>query len=580
MAANHKNSVSEFNLLAAGAAGQGIETLSVILGKVFVRGAWHVFALQDKESRIRGGHNFFHMRVTRRPVGCHALPLDLLIALTGESIGLHSQELGPSGVILYDSQKGSPPEGQSHPVVGLAFEEIAKEAGGSRVYANTVAAGAALGIIGWDLRYLTEYLASRFEGEAGERNVKAAKAGYEAAVKQSETLERPGFSPLDKASRMLITGHEAVCLGAIAAGCRFFTAYPMSPSTAILTFLAEHGEPFDLVVEQAEDEIAAINMAIGASYGGVRSMTATSGGGFSLMTEAFGLAAVSETPLVVVEGQRPGPATGLPTRTEQGDLLFVVHASQGEFPRFVFAPATPGEAFSATVKGFDLAEKYHVPVVILTDEYLADCYYTEERFDVSSIRIDRHLVNEEEARGVKEYKRYAVTESGISPRSIPSAFGFEVISDSHEHDEWGHITEEPEVRREMNEKRFRKLAGMEKEISPPRTLGNPKAELLLVSWGSTLGAVSEAIEILNRDGVDVRGVHFGEIWPFPRIHAENALKGARRWAVAEINFTGQFARLMTMELGRKPDAHILKYTGRPFTASEIVEGFRKEVLGR
>lgn len=571
--------ISEFNLVAAGAAGQGIETLSVILGKVFVRSGWQVFALQDKESRIRGGHNFFHMRISREPVGAAAMPVDLLIALTGESIELHRKELAPSGAILYDSQKGRHPSGEDHLLIGLAFEQIAKEAGGDRIYANSVAAGAALGIMGWDLKYLEEYLKSRFSGEAGERNVKAARAGYENARIQSKSFKRTGFAPLGKASRMFITGHEAVCLGAIAAGCRFFSAYPMSPSTAILTFLAEHGESYDIVVEQAEDEIAAINMAIGASYGGVRSMTATSGGGFSLMVEAFGLAAVSETPLVVVEGQRPGPATGLPTRTEQADLLFVLNAAQGEFPRFLFAPATPGEAFSATVKAFDLVEKYHVPAVILTDEFLADCYFTEERFDPSSIRIDRHLMNEEEARKIKEYKRYAITESGISPRSIPSAFGFEVISDSHEHDEWGHITEDPELRKNMNEKRFRKVAGMEKEILPPRTLGNPDAELLVVSWGSTFYAVSEAIEILNRDGVDVRGVHFSEIWPFPRNQAEKILKGARKWVAVENNFTGQFARLMAMELGRKPDAHILKYTGRAFTASEIVEGLRKEVLG-
>jgi 2-oxoglutarate ferredoxin oxidoreductase subunit alpha len=575
-----QNRISEFNLMAAGAAGQGIETLSVILGKVFVRGGWQVFALQDKESRIRGGHNFFQMRISRKPVGCHSMPLDLLIALTGESIELHRKELSPSGVILYDSQKGSPPEGNDHHSIGLGFEQIAKEAGGGRVYANSVAAGATLGIIGWDLKYLEEYLTSRFAGEAGERNVKAARAGYETALKQSEGFQRSGLAPLNRARRMFITGHEAVCLGAIAAGCRFFSAYPMSPSTAILTFLAEHGEPFDIVVEQAEDEIAAINMAIGASYGGVRSMTATSGGGFSLMTEAFGLAAVSETPLVVVEGQRPGPATGLPTRTEQADLLFVLHASQGEFPRFVFAPATPGEAFFMTIKAFDLTEKYHVPAVILTDEFLADCYYTEEPFDTSSIRIHRHLVNEKEAREIKEYRRYEITESGISPRSIPSAFGFEVTADSHEHDEWGHITEDPVIRKNMMDKRFRKLAGMEKEISPPRVLGNPDAELLLVSWGSTLGAVSEAVEILNDDGVDVRGVHFSEIWPFPRAHAEKAMKAAKKWVAVENNFTGQLARLMAMELGRKPDALILKYTGRTFTAPEIVERFRKEVLGR
>ena len=572
--------VDEFNLVAAGAAGQGIETLSVILGKVFVRGGWHVFALQDKESRIRGGHNFFHMRISRKPVGSASMPLDLVVALTEESIELHRKDLSETGALLYDSDKGRLPAGEKHQSVGLPFEQIAKEAGGSRIYGNSVAAGAALAIIGWDVSDLEGFLKSFFSGkdEAGERNAKAARAGYEKALKLCEGFQRTGLGRIGRAERMFITGHEAVCVGAVAAGCRFFSAYPMSPSTAILTFLAEHGEPFDMVVEQAEDEIAAINMAIGGSYGGVRSMTATSGGGFSLMVEGFGLAAITETPLVVVEGQRPGPATGLPTRTEQADLLFVLNASQGEFPRFIFAPATPGEAFSMTVKAFNLSEKYQVPAVILTDEFLADCYFTEERFDLTSIPVERHLLSEDEARKLKEYRRYALTESGISPRSLPSAFGFEVTADSHEHDEWGHITEDPVMRKEMMDKRFRKMAGMEKEMSPPRMLGNHEATLLLVSWGSTLSAVAEAIEILNGEGVKVRGMHFSEIWPFPRKHAEDGFKGIQRWAAVENNYTGQFARLMAMELGKKPDGHVLKYTGRAFTATEIVKGLRKEVL--
>jgi len=578
---NEQERVEEFNLVAAGAAGQGIETLSVILGKVLVRGGWHVFALQDKESRIRGGHNFFHMRVSRRPVGSAAMPLDLLVALTEESIELHRPDLADMGIILYDSQKGRLPEGEKHHSVGLPFEQIATEAGGGRIYGNSVAAGAAMAIMGREIAELENFLKSFFSGkeEAGEKNALAARAGYEKAMELCAGFQRKDLTPNGRARRMFITGHEAVCVGAVAGGCRFFSAYPMSPSTAILTFLAEHGQPFDMVVEQTEDEISAINMAIGASYGGVRAMTATSGGGFSLMVEGFGLAAISETPLVVVEGQRPGPATGMATRTEQGDLLFVLHASQGEFPRFIFAPATPGEAFSLTVKAFNLAEKYQVPAVILTDEFLADCYFTEERFDLSSVRIERHLLSEKEAGRLKEYRRYAITESGISPRSVPSAFGFEVTADSHEHDEWGHLTEDPVMRKEMTDKRFRKMAGMEKEISPPRVLGDRNADLLLVSWGSTLHAASEAIGILNGEGVRMKGVHFSELWPFPRKHAEDALRGISKWAVVENNFTGQFARIMAMELGRKADGMILKYTGRAFMASEIVEGFRKEVLG-
>ena len=298
------------------------------------------------------------------------------------------------------------------------------------------------------------------------------------------------------------------------------------------------------------------------------------------MVEAFGLAGISEVPLVVIEAQRPGPATGLPTRTEQADLLFILHAAQDEFPRVILAPGTPREAFYQTIKAFDLAEKYQVPVVVLTDQFLADSYFTEERFDISGIKINRYLLSEEEARVLKEYKRYQITDSGISPRSIPSLYGLEVVADSHEHDETGHITEDARMRKKMAEKRFRKMTGMAKEISPPKQMGDQKADLALMGWGSTYGAMAEAVEILNSEGISVKGIHLNELWPFPRDHVSKALEGVRKWAVVESNYMGQMARLVQMELQKKPDRLIAKYTGRPFMAEEIVVSFRKEVLGR
>jgi 2-oxoglutarate ferredoxin oxidoreductase subunit alpha len=345
-----------------------------------------------------------------------------------------------------------------------------------------------------------------------------------------------------------------------------------------MVFLAGKADDFDMVVEQAEDEIAAINMAIGASYAGIRSLTATSGGGFSLMVEAFGLAGISETPLVVVEAQRPGPATGLPTRTEQADLLFILHASQDEFPRFILAPGTAQEAFYQTIKAFDLAEKYQVPVVLLTDQFLADSYFTAKRFDISKVKVNRYLLGEREVANVGEYKRYQITESGISPRAVPSAYGFEVVADSHEHDENGHITEDARLRKMMVEKRFRKLTGMAKEISPPKQMGNKEADLLVVGWGSTYGPMAEALEMLKADGFPVRGLHLSELWPFPGEAVSRALDGVKRWVVVENNYMGQLARLIQMELQQKPDALITKYTGRPFMPEEIANAFRKEVL--
>lgn len=571
----------ELNIMVAGAAGQGMQTIGFILGKILVRGGYEVFAVQDNESRIRGGHNFFQVRVSQRPVRSASMPLQALIALNQESIEKHRKEVESSGVIIFDSEKSAVSEKDAR-FLGLPLERVAIDRGGNRIYENSVAIGATLAILGWDFQKLEGFLKEYFVAKADtvEGNVKAALAGYESALKKAEDYKGLRINPNGSKPKMFISGHEAVALGALAAGCQFMSAYPMSPSTSIMMYLAGKADDFDMVVEQAEDEIAAINMAIGASYGGIRSLTATSGGGFSLMVEAFGLAGVSETPLVVVEAQRPGPATGLPTRTEQADLLFVLHASQGEFPRIVLAPGTAREAFYAIIKAFDLAEKYQVPVVILTDQFLADSYFTEAKFDISNIRINRHLLDEKEARALKEYRRYKITDSGVSPRAIPSFFGLEVVADGHEHDEYGHITGDAEIRKKMVDKRSRKMEGLAREMGHPQRMGDQKGDLLLVGWGSTYGPMAEAIEILDGHGISVGGVHLSELWPFPRQQVSEILGAARKWAVVENNSTGQLARLIQMEIQKKPDGMILKYNGRPFTAGEIVEGFRREVVDR
>ena len=377
---------------------------------------------------------------------------------------------------------------------------------------------------------------------------------------------------------MLISGHEAVALGALVAGCRFMSAYPMSPATGIMVYLAGKADKHGLVVEQAEDEIAAANMAIGAAFAGVRSLTATSGGGFSLMVEALGLAGITETPLVIVNGQRSGPSTGMATKTEQADLLFVLHAGQDEFPRLILAPGDARQAFYGTIKAFEMADKYQLPVIILTEHYFANAYFTEDRFDISGLSRDYHLLTKEQAAGLKEYKRYLVTDSGVSPRAVPGEFPFEFGVDSHEHDEYGHISENEDNRIAQVHKRFRKMDGLAREVSPPMIMGDEKADLALVGWGAAFGAMEEAVQILNQDGVPVKGVFFSELWPFPEKAALDALEGTRKWVVAEANYTGQLARLMQMEILRKPDAIIKKYTGRPLTATEIVDSFKREVL--
>ncbi len=404
----------DINFMIGGEAGQGVQSIGFLLAKVFARGGYHVFADQDYESRIRGGHNFFRVRVSDGRIGAITEPLDMLVALNRESIDLHRNELAAGGVVIFDGGKikNIPADGG---LLGIPLERLAEERAGGKLMTNTVALGAALALVGYDLNILNAVLVKHFsKDKVADSNIAAAKAGYEYAKAEYKGDFRK-IKALSNTKRMLITGNEAVSLGAIAAGCKFMAAYPMTPASSIMEYVAAKSKDFNLVMVHAEDEIAAINMVIGAAYAGVRAMTATSGSGFCLMVEGIGLAGITETPIVVIDGQRPGPAVGLPTRTEQGDLQFVLHAHHGDFPRAVLAPATPEDAFWLTVKAFNLADKYQLPVIILTDQHLATSYATVDPFDVSKVIVDRGLLFSEEKESSSEYKRHRITQSGISP---------------------------------------------------------------------------------------------------------------------------------------------------------------------
>ena len=375
---------------------------------------------------------------------------------------------------------------------------------------------------------------------------------------------------------MLISGNESLSLGAMAAGCKFMAAYPMTPSTGIITYLAGKAREFGLVVEQAEDEIAAINMAIGASFAGVRAMVATSGGGFSLMVEALGLVGMTETPLVIIEAQRPGPSTGLPTRTAQADLEFVLHASQGEFPRAIFAPATAEDAFWSVVKAFNVAEKYQVPVIIMSDQHLADSYLTCKKFDLNKVKIERGIISDAELTKIKDYRRHRFTPSGISPRAFPSQKGRIVITDSDEHDEDGHLTEDLEMGKKMVQKRLKKIEALATEIEPPQVYPHENAQIILIGWGSTYGALREAVDILIDQGMNVSLMHFQEIWPFPTQFVTSILSKVKQSFCVENNATGQLAHIIRAETGRKVTGKILKFDGRPFSSQYIITELKKK----
>ncbi|MFN3466214.1 MAG: 2-oxoacid:acceptor oxidoreductase subunit alpha [Candidatus Brocadiales bacterium] len=564
----------DLKIKIGGEAGQGMQVIGHTLARVFARGGLHVFNIQDYQSRIRGGRNFSELRIKESPVFSMTRGVNILIALNKETIDLHKGELHEGGVIIYDGEKIKAEAHKS--LLSVPLERLALE-GGNKLYGNSVAAGAALGLLGYAFEPLAGVLRDVFgkKGTVAEDNVRAARAGYNFTIQNGYSQFPWRLKPLSDKRRMLIAGSEALALGALAAGCKFMSAYPMTPSTGIMTYLAGKAREWGLIVEQAEDEIAAITMALGASFAGVRALTATSGGGFCLMVEGLGLAGMTETPIVVVEAQRPGPAIGLPTRTEQSDLEFVLHASHGEFPRAVLAPGTSEEAFYAMAKAFNLAEKYQTPVIVMSDQHLADSYWTVDGLDTSRISIDRgQLLRPEEVERLVGYKRHAITDSGISPRALPGYPGITVVTDSDEHDEEGHLTEDVSLRTRMMLKRMRKQIGLVQEISPPKFYGVDRPEILLIGWGSTYGAIREAVDLLQAQGQKAGMMHISEIWPFPSGAVAQALESAGACYVVENNATGQMARLIRRETGKAVTGRILKFDGLPFSPEYIMEGIK------
>lgn len=563
----------ETTLMIGGEAGQGVQSIGFILTKIFTRSGYYVFSDQDYESRVRGGHNFFRIRVKDSEVGAIHEDLDILLALNQESVDLHRKELSSKGMVIFNQDKVSDIEEDG--LIGIPLGKLAQEKAGNPVTANTVALGACLGLLDLDLDIAEELLKEIFGEDSADANLKALNAGNN-HIKSTYNKKFSITLPIrTKSNNILINGNEALALGSIAAGCKFISAYPMTPASSIMEYMASH-ENMGIIVVQAEDEIAAINMAIGAGYTGVRAMTATSGSGFCLMVEGLGLAGLTETPVVIVDAQRPGPAVGLPTRTEQGDLQFVLSAHHGDFPRAVLAPSTVEDAFYLTIKAFNLAEKYQIPVIILTDHTLATSYQTVPYFDFSKITIDRGELFDATG-GIKpsDYKRHAETSSGISPRAFPGLSEALVVTDSDEHGEDGHMIEDSKIRSRQVEKRLRKYHSLEKEIEAPLTYGATKPEITLVGWGSTRGAVQEAVDMLNNTGTPTNMLHLNELWPFPGKSVKYILKKSRKSYVIEGNASGQLARLIRTETGITVDGKVLKYDGRPFTPAEIYRRIKK-----
>lgn len=552
----------DYSLIVGGEAGQGMDTFASLFEKAIKRCGYNVYAYSDYMSRIRGGHNFFNIRFSTENILAIKDNIDILFALNEETVQIHKDKVKDTGIIIADEAVAK----EDNSIIHLKLSEIAKKLNNKRV-ANTVGLGAILNYFGVPMDIAAKIIKEEFKEEIADVNLKALEEGY-------KLLDTKYNLQIREDDKILINGNEAVGLGAIAAGCKFYCGYPMTPSTGVLTYIAKHANEYNIVVDQVEDEVAALNMALGASYAGVRAMTGSSGGGFALMVEALSLAGIIEVPVVVINVQRPGPATGFPTRTEQADLRFMIHAGHGEFPRMVMALRDTEDAFYQTVRAFNIAEKYNIPVLLLSDQHLADGVTSKKPFDLKNIKIERHIKRHIEG----EYKTYEFTETGVSPRIIPGKIeGATVLVDSDEHDEYGHITESAEIRIKMVDKRLKKFELLKDEVKEPWHVGDEEPENLVVCWGSTYGAVKEAVENLLDEGVSIAALVFGDIWPFPTRKLLSLSKKAKKIIDIEQNATGQLDSLMRQEALIQSDYKILKYDGRPFTADEVYRRI-KEVI--
>lgn len=548
--------MSDRSIFIVGSAGEGIQTVGDVVARALLRSGVSVYTCKEYESRIRGGNSSYRIRMSGPNAPRH--DADVILSLNSDAAVHYESTASLSCLALGEL----PPGGEG---IRIPFQALAKEQLGSPLVANSIAAGCLGAVLGLPQKLIASVLRERFSKLSDEMlglNIDALALGYSHL---SSSLDEASSIPLQTStqSHYFASVHEAIALAASSAGCRFMAAYPMSPATGIMTAFAKDPE-LGVFVEQVEDEIAAINMSLAASAAGARAMTATSGGGFALMTEGVSLAGMTETPLVIVVAQRPGPATGLPTRTGQEDLNFAIHGGHGEFPRAILAPSDPQSAIDATVQAFEWAERFQIPVLILTDQHLADSHFSVFELALPDRPVPSGLADPAEAIA---YQRYAFTEDGISPRLALGQSEHLVCIDSDEHTEGGHITEDLEwMRPAMVEKRLEKSRRLKKEVPQPDAYQTEGAQTVLISWGSTRAAVVEAVDVLRACGHRVGALHFTTVWPLPQLTFQ---EGVEYWII-EGNATGQFARLLQAEGDIHLTGKIERYDGMPIDAVSIV----------
>ncbi len=571
--------LNSINWKIGGQAGFGIMETGGIFAKCMVRAGLHVFDYTEYPSLIRGGHNTVQVRAEEQPVESPVKPINILVALNEETAVFHKDELAEHAAIVYDPADAKLDDGRLERddlvYVPIPLEAMVREAKAPEITRNIIALGASLALLEFDQAIMQDVIRDAFKDKAKElqdTDISLALQGYEKAQSLSITFTHRIVNRTAE-DHMLLTGNDALFLGAVRAGCKFISAYPMTPATSIVQSFASIEEDYGIVVKEPEDEISAINMAIGANLAGVRGMTATSGGGFCLMTEGLGLAAMTETPVVIVNSMRGGPSTGLPTWTDQADLRFVLHASHGDFPRIVVAPGDIKESFYLAFEAFNLAEEYQLPVIILNDKHLASSHQALKPFPEDDLVIKRgKLLGFHDLDNSSGYKRFAFTDDGISPRSVPGMQNGLFVATSDEHDEYGLYCEEEHNRNRMMEKRFQKWEQAKKAIPPPPLIGPEDADITIVSWGSTKGAILDALKFLKDTKVNFLQLQYLD--PFPAERVQHILEKAKKVLLIEGTYKGHLDGIIREHTGFKIEHRLLKYSGRPFYPEEVCDKVR------
>jgi 2-oxoglutarate ferredoxin oxidoreductase subunit alpha len=555
---------NDISIVLSGEAGQGIRTVELLLIRTLKNSGYNVFSTTELMSRVRGGNNTTEIRVSNERIEAYVDKIDILIVLSKNAIFRIENRLTRDTIIIGQNNFIEEKYINGHyKIKDVAISSLAKEVGGL-IYSNVITYGLLSGIFDINLNLIKESITRHFSTKGKEitdNNINAVIKGYEKGKEMKLGIQVEKDEKIK--NQVLLSGTESIGIGALAGGCNFITAYPMSPSTGVIQFLARHSEEFGVVIEQAEDEISAINMIQGAWYAGARAMTTTSGGGFALMEEGISNAAITEVPIVIHLAQRPGPSTGLPTRTEQGDLNLALYAGHGEFPRIIFAPGNFTDGIYLTQKAFNLADKFQVPVIILTDQFYIDSFQSIKSIDFTDFKVENFVTRTD-----KDYKRYKNTDDGISPRGIPMQGDGFVRFDSHEHDEDGFITEDPDIRTKMVDKRLKKLESYSKESIDAEIIGSKNYKTLIVGWGSTYGVIKEVIEKLNDN--DLAFAYFKQVYPLPN-NTKEILSKAKELIIIENNATSQFGQLIKRYTGMEFTNRILKYNGMPFSLEEIIE---------